>query len=332
MNVRYLLGAGASFNSSVPILKDMPTDLVHVGSVLRSIGIKEQNNVDFRIINQIAHETNPEVLNMYQKIGDTLIHIGNNSRFTYSVDTFISQNKNSPDYELYKLSISIYLLIKQFKGRLDTRYDAFLTNTLIEHNQTISLPHNIQILTWNYDIQLLLSFIRATGSSKENTNEIIKIFNDFNFIRLNGSCFTETIPYFNNFNDFYYPEDFSINMVTVQYVYINELIERFIKKKKNVTDLRFIWDLDSADKEQLFKNISSFKANILIIIGYSLPDLNRKVDREIIKNQYYDEVILQCDSKDADALQEKLKEIDPQINLRYRASNSDFYIPDEILG
>ena len=58
------------------------------------------------------------------------------------------------NYERIKQLIDIFFIIEQFLREFDLRYDLFLASVLRQHkDESIYLPPEINILSWNYDYQ-----------------------------------------------------------------------------------------------------------------------------------------------------------------------------------
>jgi len=168
-NVTYLLGAGASY-SALPVLDQIES---------RMKQLKEK-------IDDGQIEVNHSEL-----ITKDLRWILGKSRNYFTVDTlarkFFIQNQHN-NLNRLKRGLSAFFVLEQFRNKtneegnmVDLRYINFLAANTIEtdyHYETIELAKNINVITWNYDIQMELAFkILLTGedSKLEHSDNMINI-------------------------------------------------------------------------------------------------------------------------------------------------------------
>ena len=199
-----------------------------------------------------------------------------------TIDTFAKKlylTGRTQEYERLKKVLSIYLIIEQIINNPDSRYDTFLANFL---TQTIDIPANIKVLTWNYDSQFEFAFSeyvenidtpRDVGCCSISDNDIAGLPS---IIKINGTasfenwgsltklCKTES-------RDKMLNEDV-----------LNIIIEAYINNKSL---LSFAWETAKMRGDN--GKISKIKdvicnAEVLVVIGYTFPFFNRMVDKAFI--------------------------------------------------
>jgi len=106
----------------------------------------------------------------------------------FTVDTlakkYFTQQKLN-ELEKLKRGLTAYIILEQFRDKsldkningklinIDRRYINFLASLTLETNRiysTVELPHNLNIITWNYDMQMELAFARYLKTEKEYTD------------------------------------------------------------------------------------------------------------------------------------------------------------------
>ena len=104
------------------------------------------------------------------------------------------------NYERIKQLIDIFFIIEQFLREFDLRYDLFLASVLRQHkDESIYLPPEINILSWNYDYQFdyslskfynnpLLNNIRSKYYNLNLNDKTSNLRPAFKLFKLNGSA------------------------------------------------------------------------------------------------------------------------------------------------
>lgn len=247
-------------------------------------------------------------------------------------------------------------LINNSSNRIDDRYDVFFA-TLLERSSessTLQLPKNIRILSWNYDNQLELSYLDYLTSpfyKSAYQNLDIYPFEDYykdifpKIIKLNGSAglFTE------------YPRKPEEKLTSFIQKTKKDKLPRIGRGAKNFPDLWFIlqgftkhlenekslghdipylnfaWEKDkntiSEAAVEFAKKIMS-ETEIVVIIGYSFPNFNRTVDREVFKAGAKNIKKIYYQAPDADKLMDRLKQVHP-FNAKFDSISDvgQFFIP-----
>lgn len=337
MNITYLLGAGASFEV-LPIVSGIP-----------------------KTLEEFAEEFNPSIFNNNSP----------NSSFVYNdniINNYISQNKgfkNTPDYiiqfhedivwlkdeagkhtsidtfakKLYlqkdfsnlkklKLILSCFFLYLQTK-KFDKRYDSFFASIL---NDLFTLPNNLKILSWNYDLQLEIAYNKFANSTIENTRNVLNIFSkgqitnsgsakpdEFCVFKVNGT--TNVTDNKNKIYDILL--DFDLNDVSL----VENLLELYrtrVNFKLHKPNMSFAWENFDKEKE-FFNNLdnSISKTDTLIVIGYSFPFFNRKIDKLMLDAMPNLKKVYVQDPINAEDIIEKMKGLIPNYQLNTQGFKSD---------
>lgn len=352
--ITYLFGAGAS-------AKAIPTYL----NSASNFSTEFDNFIKKYFENSESHFIVNNVINA--NLLSNIIKLKNESLHHYTLDTYARKlfliDSDSSRYKLRLLKCLIscfidYLQIPQDDNKfikLDYRYDV-LFSTLLERDARFPrLPDNIKFVSWNYDNQIERTLLNFNDTSndvheildhygffpciigRENINNKI-----FNHVKLNGHSGQYVIY-----------EDNSFKLKEISSLYQNESEKSFIGRmtaslsvfqKLMIPDIDFLinfaWEKEiSNEYSQIAVNnaISIFsKTNILIIIGYSFPSYNYKIDRELLSNlQVGSKIIYQTINTNSKSEEDKiLRYLSPwnenEISIKHINSADNFILPHEI--
>jgi hypothetical protein len=188
-----------------------------------------------------------------------------------------------------------YDLMKDIENPFDARYSQLVGS--IFDSTSIDKPSDspVRVITWNYDLQLerLFSQIRDTSFFES-------------YIDLNGDKFDSThkstdiskifITRLNGFAGFLKDDKFKFPSLDNQVEIITEFLEYCLtilsntSQKKRANGLYFSWDEHANSQKFRFDMKRDIATSILenteklIIIGYSFPNYNRKVDNQLLKH------------------------------------------------
>lgn len=288
MNVTYLLGAGASAEA-ISILNKLPESICE-------------------FCNQISEKRNPlpdsyfyanteiSPFSAQQKLNIDLSWIVRESYPKRSIDQFAKYLFDNDEFEKLnrlKLALTVYFIWQQNKNQVDKRYYKFLKSILKGANY--SFPNTLKILTWNYDFQLEKCFGKMTNNFRlhENSkalNVVSKYANldkfdekRFGVVKLNGT--TNIIKKDGN-REFVFVD-------TIERDCDNEFLERVLNHYANGISTRnkyapmisFAWEKQEEENEIVKAAIrATIETEVLVVIGYSFPNANLSIDREIVKN------------------------------------------------
>ena len=269
---------------------------------------------------------------------------------------------NYAEYSKLIKSLTYYFLLEQMYSGVDSRYKVFLT-TLIAGSTRFTLPKNIKIFSWNYDYQFEEALIekRNQAGLQLYINEIVhthnfdidKIESDFSLIKLNGSAahflkdtFSVNSPnlLFNMVevsNPNYY-ESNEEERTKRRYAQFSQIMRLYpiIFKHPFESSIRFAWQKKSSDaiisSIGLLKSLYNVKE--VVVIGYSFPPLNFRIDTAILSKCSNLQIItVQVDEVNFPAIKKRLLTIFKHIDrnppiISHTPHYEDFYISENLTG
>ena len=206
---------------------------------------------------------------------------------TFAKKLYLTGKKN--ELQKVKLLLSIFFVVEQILGKVDSRYDTFLANIL---NQKLEIPANIRVLTWNYDRQFEFAyreytdnrFINSANSSQLGVYDFIGNeiqTKSWRIYKLNGTAdFRAPLQY-----DLFEKQSLDANI-------LDKILEKYIGSiyynnqylLENKSRLFFAWENQDYSVDFFSKvNQDVKEADTLIVIGYTFPFFNRETDRFIFK-------------------------------------------------
>lgn len=263
-------GTCSNILSGLPVVNEIPGRL---SLMLRSLALSKKKLQDSRV----------EDKDLNSLIED-IMWLKDNTEKHASVDTFAKKLyliDNQNDYFRLKRALVVYLTYEQY-NKPDGRYDSFFASILGKDKD--DLPHNISILSWNYDCQIEIAYgeyLRSDNivSTAYYLNEVSKYAglldedpyskkDGFKIIKLNGTSLIGNGNYLgkNKHDDS-----------------VQSLIDLYKEITIGNIRLSFAWErMDNRFKTLISESVSD--ADVLVIIGYSFPFFNREVDRLIFKS------------------------------------------------
>ncbi|HBD95745.1 MAG: hypothetical protein A2096_12655 [Spirochaetes bacterium GWF1_41_5] len=214
-------------------------------------------------------------------IDDILKNLTNGFRTidTYAKFLYLTDNEK---YHTVKSILNISLLINHFRSSIDNRYFSFLTTLLEKESNKLQFKHDIHIITWNYDLQWEFALMKLRGiQSLTDIENYLGTDNDAEFhlplYRLNGKIGYQMS------GETPMPILEEIDFENDPLANYNERILRFYLNTHNNSAksyFQFAWE-DNKERAQACKRLA--ETDILIVIGYSFPDFNREIDRQLFK-------------------------------------------------
>lgn len=324
--VGYLIGAGASAEC-IPVVKNMAKDVIMTHDILK----QKWKPIDIPSINHAGYYSHVAEL----EIEKILLNLADVCAYHSSIDTFAKKlyvSGKISELGVLKNQLSFYFTVKQILNPPDKRYDNFWASVL----DNLNPPSKIKILSWNYDFQFEKSYMDFSGigsmndvwkclkiSSPTNLTSPIKP-NEFHFTKLNGSArfkdeHNQESKYFCDFGDL----DLQNNL--------NDFLFSYFNLNNSVNELKFAWENEGRfDFMNSIKPVLN-KINTLVIIGYSFPFFNRKIDIDLLENMTsLSKIIIQ--DKKPDGIEERLLEFLPQeeIVIERRYDIDQFVFPKEL--
>lgn len=276
----YLIGAGASAHA-LPIVSKIPEKLEEVISDVERL--KKLVDLSENKLEKIDYAI------------DDLVWLKNESSKHASIDTFAKKlyvKKRFEDINRLKSSTGLFFSILQTKNKVDPRYDQFIASIIGDSIK--ELPKEICIISWNYDNQFELAFKEYTDHydsevqetflgmiHKNHANSLEK--DKFNIFKINGTSgsFTYGDGTKKNFLrrlDQKYDNTFLLKIID-EYIEVCHSLEYPNFKPL----MSFAWERNK-QFEELVKILTQAVINCqtLVIIGYSIPFFNRKIDQELL--------------------------------------------------
>ncbi|SRR5579862_1631169 len=248
---------------------------------------------------------------------------------------FLLETGDNKNYMLLKRLLSNYFSEQQSgvgpgrKQAFDFRALTFLTT--ISANS--KLPENVKILSWNYDRQLEIAAEKLKPVNAQSRSKI-KNFNPWPNYRdgVEGEHF-RGIPFLLHLNGI------------AGYKYTAAAGAEEDASIFNFDDnmdpmISFAWEDESNDSKNTFnskriQHLQSIAANteILVVVGYSFPFFNRKIDDEIFKSarSSLSKIYFQDPNLDGNQLINQF-DLSPKLaqNLKHIREVDNYYVPFEL--
>ncbi|WP_339814681.1 hypothetical protein [uncultured Imperialibacter sp.] len=357
----YLLGAGASIGS-IPIISGFIDGLQDFAKFHKEFSLEsELYESKSLIVNDLAQSQKEFV----SKILDLCSRVNDHASIDTLAKKYYLRG-DIPNLLELKTIINEFLIYRQLRFGLDKRYDAFFS-AIISNNQKggIELPDNINIISWNYDRQVEFSLGQFHEQTRETTdlNHIEKIskiaqvipnaLNNFEFnpdkfslIKLNGSVG----HYFDGTSDENMrTERFNVNLTKEYYSDQNNLhyiaqtgVVNFEKTKSRAYSIgskdtplydepfiSYSWEntkLNQNIRTAAKKAVSD--TEYLVVIGYSFPVYNRRIDKEIIDSMRPTKVFIQNHRDYIDGVVSRFRAFS-KVEVEPIKTVDEFYIPFE---
>lgn len=252
---------------------------------------------------------------------------------TYAKKLFISGRME--EYRQLKNDMAFYFTLIQILNLPDKRYDNFWASVLNDKNP----PNKLNIFSWNYDFQFEKSYMEFSGQKTLdevwNSLSICSPWcqmdpgmeNKFHFTKLNGSA--RLRPHDAKETTYYCNFEQSDPVSNIENLFKSYFLTHNSTDNINC-ELEFAWE--TIPRNDLLKNMIPVlnKIEVLVIIGYSFPFFNRKIDQELIKGMpSLGRVIIQ--DTNPEGIEERLKEfIGFGIQIDLRRDVSQFVFPIEL--
>jgi hypothetical protein len=334
----YLFGAGASVGA-LPMVEEMEEHISRVIDIIsdKNLALSVTEKIDNHSVGLF------ESKRVYQKkLIEELKDLKTICENHWSIDTYakkLTLARDTKGLKKLKIILSVFFVFEQILNRPNLRYDFFFAS-IIEN--IYKLPENIRILTWNYDSQFEIAFSEFSLKKDIAANQkLLKVHIrnkqidqskvvGFGIFKINGS--TELRYADNSLPEFFFNPK-------VNYVLDLNLMENIVKMYTEaihdtsyIPVFTFAWEGEEFEYFWKYMDEQIIDADILIIIGYSLPYFNRSIDRKIISNmKYLSKVYFQ--SPEATQLIERFKTIRNDLHPDQLIPVNDlkyFFIPNEL--
>lgn len=250
---------------------------------------------------------------------------------------------------------------------MDSRYDQFFASLLKRGTKGgfPVLPSNLNILSWNYDIQIEMALQQFSAfekmgdlrnhygiypnAEKENLNRDIN--NPGNIIKINGVC--DLFAYDQSDKSVSQLDHLDSNLYSVEG---NKVLYSFLKILKTLlpenlshkerargcqkNSISFAWESKSPfspGNASMLKRAQEIveKSDFIVIIGYSFPTFNREIDRALFSKLYHPDTELFCQDRleKGDQISKAIIGLQPfrkaQPPIKTISDLSQFYIPSK---
>jgi hypothetical protein len=348
----YLFGAGASAET-LPVIDGMKSRLSEFSDFIRELKFSIHQKFTSPFYKDITKTLNLVQDDLGKDLRDLIKEIDSHA----SIDTLAKKYYLTGQInQLRKLKaiIDIFLIFEQIRKGTDKRYDLFLS-TILEGGpkKEIKLPKDINILTWNYDFQIEMSANNFFKNKflpeiQENLNSIprtnfthINSRTGFSVAKLNGACGT-----YHDHNGNLQTFD-AIPMVNYNFLTVGEksvLIEALLGNYYYFTSpamysssyISYAWEDDDIYKAIINKaHEIAKKTEYLVVIGYSFPTFNRKVDKLLLSKMPLKKVFIQSMPDTLDGVVKRAKALLQENTtitiepIEMKTGKEEFYIPFE---
>ncbi len=340
----YLFGAGASYNA-LPIYADFTTRLTDFWNFFIAEPTFKRSQIYVQTYQEILKYGTPDTYAAALTLrGETekLNVLKTFLTLFFAYEQFDKKGLSRPPLNLVgsnKEQEERRLMEDRINNTLDNRYVSFLcTVCLHDDKEEVLFPENMHFLSWNYDSQFELAYSRVFNKTVplQNLREemgIASLTNDKKkFIRLNGSADFNV----KSVDDSWF--DLSIDSIQE---WKNSLILVSSGKSKE-TLINFGFDVyersfkDDSEEDIFIRKIRSEARNliscadIIVVVGYSFPDFNRRIDKtmfELVRN----DVKVYVQDKNPEQIIQKLDGLKRGLrNKAHPITNTDqFWIPYE---
>ncbi|MNJ95018.1 hypothetical protein D3C87_127220 [compost metagenome] len=336
MNITYLLGAGASYNA-LPVVNQISERLKEFRKIsIRTPNIGIPDFFSKHGFEKVDDVTSPSKMEVLSDLGKSISWLILENDKHFSIDTFAKKlylQKDFNNLHKLKITLSCFFVYLQNTG-FDNRYDSFFASIL---DDLKILPPNLKFLSWNYDYQFEIAFSNFIKNKKLSHNQqALNVCskgikspdrdsaNSFGIYKLNGT--TSLIDNGNNINILDNINEDEIEL-------LNEIVTYYYYsiKRKIPTTLSFAWE---EENENYINSVSRCIKNtdILIVIGYSFPFFNRKIDTMLLKSMSKLKKIYIQDPSNSDSIEERIKSLISNlmpIDYNKIKMTDQFYIPFE---
>ena len=345
LNITYLFGAGASYNS-VPIWNKQGETMLIVAQAIEDVF--RRNLLDNNFKSLFSNEILIRVVEKIRFYATKAEEFG--TLDIYAKSLFLLEKQSELNDLKYHLSIYFDIwenflykesFLNEVKGikytKIDKRYYSLLSVLLEKGEVNPQLNKKINFVSWNYDLQLERAYksfmLESENNNLEDVNENFKFFNSNN--KENRIAHLNGFRGFFNYKDKIYPnvEKKGLNSIEDYLLNIIDNNKQFSTGKVSYSNnIKYSWE-SNQDSLVVAREIMS-KTNVLIIIGYSFPTYNRLVDSDLFgllaskSESKIRQVVIQNPSINIDLIDAIIPN---HFDKKIIENTNQFHIPDEFL-
>ena len=350
-NVTYLIGAGASAGKrgdngyiieGLPCVNEISSSIRDICNLIDQTPIPDyvEKWEDTQLeLNSKADWDNArkKLLLSFQRL---LVH----SERHATIDTYAKKlvlKNNQIEFKQLEQLLTLFFIFLQVQNSPDSRYDTFLAN-ILESN--LHFPLNIRVLSWNYDSQFELAY-----SGYDTVNELLVGYKnamfdmDYEIIKINGTATFSNQENISKLRKEIWNRIWEISEDTrgsiqlqrdqawlVEFVYLYQL---YVYGRTNNTHLSFAFD-NTCPSNKIMTSIDNIirRTDALVIIGYTFPFFNRKIDRQILQG-LEDGVKIYIQDPYPERIRQSLKAVLPDVideNITTLSQVDQFFLPPEL--
>lgn len=276
--VTYYLGAGASAKS-LPTYANFKSRFALFVALLPDKNFLElygKNNGEYL---QALYEASKRILNELE--------------FHNTPDTLAKKyfhQKKTDDLKLLKIVLIVFFYYEQTVNKPDLRYDSLVASILEPQKGLIKISNDYRVISWNYDFQFELTYKNYAEIKQDEIFKDLCVFPDilsprrrydiesnFSIVHINGIAYSETIKY--------------SPLIDREKLFLNfsEIFKQYYwgdsKSILGFDSISYAWEDEEINKDNVNQAIKiARETETLVIIGYSFPVFNRKVDSIILSS------------------------------------------------
>jgi hypothetical protein len=354
-NITYLLGAGASFEA-LPIVKQISDRLrifaddfyiYNFEEIIKST--KQSRIAEKHLFRFDSIDLQRKEYEKIKKFHDDILWLNEESHKYTSIDTFAKKlylQNSDTDLKKLKYILSCFFIYEQ-TSKFDKRYDSFFASILESLSE---IPSNLKILSWNYDSQLEIAFSNFSNTTIEKSRDILNIFskgnkidssktdlnNKFNVFKINGTTSVKDQERVN----YDLIKDYNADRTKL----VSGFLEIYASRplfSTHESNMSFAWE-NFNESLKFYSDLRNSIENtdILIVIGYSFPFFNRKIDKMILDAMPNLKKVYVQDPKNAEDIIQKMNGLIPRkriaanqkmnkISYEPKTFTDQFFIPIE---
>ena len=337
----YYIGAGASYGKrnengdvieGIPVVAEIAKEFAAFREYIANTDIP-QGDLSFQdIYISDTEKVKMEKQRLLSDIDGLLIGIKEHATIdTYARKLYLT--KDMRIFNILKDVLCAFFVWAQLDRKPDSRYDTFFANIL--EMETLSLPKNISIISWNYDSQLEMAYksYRASTSlpiiEKNIVGDWPLLPDSGRIFKVNGSAT------FIDYSTVHLIKEYSKTSPAVQLImfYNNVKVDTIEMGFQMKTHLSFAWE-ESPNVPNMREAIraTTFDTEQVVVIGYSFPFFNRQADREFIGNMMNLKKIYIQDIH-PEEVEQSIQAVLPEgrrIEIVKISNCSQFYLPKEL--
>lgn len=347
--ITYLIGAGASANA-LPLASGLSKGLEIFKEDLETFLASSDATSFQKMLNSVRRDV-MRSSDLIQELIGLIERVLKDSKRHQTIDTYAKKLYMTNEKEKYrdlKILINVYFLYIQIIQYPDSRYDHFLASILNYSDSTISFPDNIVVFSWNYDTQIELAIKEYTSTINydknistiglvPNISTLKKESKENSIIKINGSSvlYLEDkelylAPLFENIGE--ENKEYAISVTGEYYLSLKST------NKFDFNMISFGWEKENFGniiRSNSILNRKLAQTRILVIIGYSFPYFNRKIDKEIFDSlPSLQKIYIQAPESDLEVLESRVNSffLEPgtQKKIVQIPQKDQFFIPPEL--